>query len=90
MIKTVLIFLIIILITVGIVWLIDRFFKPKWIKYIFTLCFTILTIYLIIAAKTGNHEGFRDLGNFILAMFTFCIAITSLITSIIFDIKKVK
>lgn len=88
--KVVLLFLIIGVIVTGIVWLIDKFLKPKWLKYIFVLCLVILTIYFIAIAQSGTGEGFEDLANFIVAMFTFVGAVVSLITSIIFDVIKNK
>ena len=86
--RVILIFAVIALIIVGIVWLIDKFLKPKWLKYILVLFLVILTMYFLFEAKTGKYDGFRNLGYFVLAMFTFCGMMSSLIASIIFDVRR--
>ena len=86
--RIILMFLIIGVIVTGIVWLIDKFLKPKWLKYILVSLFVILTIYLLIEAKNGSGEGFKDLANFLLAMFTFAGAASSLTTSIVLDVIR--
>ena len=82
------VFLVIGIVAILIIWLMDKFLKPKWIKYVFVLFLLILTIYFVVIAKKGNGEGFEDLANFLLALFTFIGTISSLITAIILDIVR--
>lgn len=81
------IYLTVSLVSILVTYLLHRvFISKKFIKYIPSLLFIIITIYNIYITKTSVHnDGFEDIARIVLAMFGFVAFISSLISSIILD-----
>lgn len=80
------IIIIIVLIVVSITYLLNRFFyRKKYVKYIFPIALLVLAVYYIYTAKTVSSEGFRQLGQILVAMIFGIGAIAGILSALFFD-----
>jgi uncharacterized membrane protein YfcA len=81
------IIIIIVLIVVSITYLLNRFFyRKKYVKYIFPIALFALAVYYIYTAKTVSSEGFRQLGQVLVAIMFGIGAISGLLSALFFDL----
>jgi cytochrome bd-type quinol oxidase subunit 2 len=64
--------------------------SKRWIKYFLFIIPLVLGIISIIQAYFIPSHDFKDLGEFVNAIYFFVVSILSLITCIILDVKKAK
>lgn len=82
--------LIILFITMGsllITFILNRMFnKKRYIKYIPIMILIFLMIHNFTTMNSPSNEGFEDLGKFVMGIFLLIASLSSLISSIAFDL----
>jgi hypothetical protein len=82
--------LVIILITITsflVAFILNRIFNNKrYIKYILVIILVSLMLYNFVTMNSPSNEGFEDLGKFVMGIFLLAASMSSLISSVAFDI----
>ena len=79
------ILMIILMIFSGITYLMDRFFKNKYIKYIPAMVVLLLGVYNFYGARFMPSEGFQDLARVILGVMAMAGFLSGIATGVVID-----